>query len=135
MKYLMSISSRCLTLALVAISLTGCIGPVALEHALPSYDETVSQLQGQALLLNIARARHDMPPHLTSTTSIVATFSFETDASVAGNFPSNNAVYPSATLTIGATAAENPTIELVPLRGEDFTTGQNRLLDTGTWCY
>ena len=140
MKYLKPISSHRLALALVAISLTGCVGPVALERALPSYDETVSQLQGQSLLLNIARAQHDMPPHFTSTTSIVATFNFETHAGVAANVPSSTAVYPSATLTVGATAAENPTIELVPLRGEDFTKqlltplsdSQVGLLDTET---
>lgn len=118
--YLLPISGRRLMLALLAISLTGCIGPVALEKALPSYDETVSQLQGQSLLLNIARARHGMPPHFTTTTSIVATFNFETAASVTGNFPSNKVLYPNATLSVGATVSENPTIELVPLRGDDF---------------
>ena len=81
---------------IILISLTGCVSPVPLDRALPSYDETVSQLQGQSLLLNIARARNDMPPHFTTTTSIVATFNFETNASMVGNFPSNKAVYPGA---------------------------------------
>ncbi len=117
---MLPISWRYQGLVLILISLTGCVSPVPLDRALPSYDETVSQLQGQSLLLNIARARNDMPPHFTTTTSIVATFNFETNASMVGNFPSNKAVYPGATLSVGATAAESPTIELVPLRGKDF---------------
>jgi hypothetical protein len=121
MKYLFPNSSRCLVLALVAISLTGCVGPIALKQALPDYDEAISQLQSQSLLLNIARARHGMPPHFTATTAIAATFNYEIDASVVGNFSGGSGgSFPTATLRLGTIVAENPTIELIPMQGEQF---------------
>jgi hypothetical protein len=114
--------SRLLLLLILASSLSGCMGPAALNQALPAYDETVSQLQGQSLLLNIARARHHMAPHFTSTTSIAATFNFESSVGLTGNIPtSDKKSYASAKLELGTTIAENPTIELVPMRGEDFS--------------
>lgn len=96
------------------------MGPVALSKALPDYDETVNQLQGQSLLLNIARSRHFMTPHFTDTTSIVATFDFTTSASAGATFPSGNFSKPGASLGAGVATSENPTIELSPLRGEEF---------------
>jgi hypothetical protein len=107
-------------IALTTVFLLGCSGPIALSKALPDYDETASQLQGQSLLLNIARGRHYMPPHFTYINSIVATFDFETRASIGASFPSGDFGNPGATLGAGTTLSENPTIELVPLRGEDF---------------
>lgn len=117
----MNMLGRLLSLVLVAAGLVGCLGATALNQALPAYDETVSQLQGQSLLLNIARSRNHMPPHFTTTTSIVATFNFESSASLTGNIPSAPETYPGASLELGATVSENPTIELVPLRGDDFS--------------
>lgn len=121
----------------LASSLGGCMGPVALTKALPDYDETINQLDSQSLLLNIAREHHNFPPHFTNTTSIVATFNFRADASLGGQFSSDPGnAYGSAGL--GTTIEENPTIELSPLRGEQFakqmltplTDDQFRLLVT-----
>jgi hypothetical protein len=113
------------------------MGPVALTKALPDYDETINTLEGQSLLLNIARGRHYMPPHFTNTTSIVATFNFRTDASLGGQFSSRTGDA-FGSVGLGATIEENPTIELSPLRGEQFaaqmltplTDDQFRLLVT-----
>lgn len=124
-------------LAAATSTLCACLGPVALTKALPNYDETVNQLESQSLLLNIARGRHNLPPHFTNTTSIVATFNFRADASIGGQFSSDpDNAYGSVGL--GATVEENPTIELTPLRGEQFakqmltplTDDQFRLLVT-----
>lgn len=98
-------------------ALSGCMGPIALSNAVPDYDETITQLQGKALLLNIARSRHHMPPHFTDTTSVVATFNFQTDAILTGGTSSNV----NSTLELGGSLAENPTIELTPLRGEEYS--------------
>jgi len=120
-----------------ASTLCACMGPVALNKALPEYDETINQLEGQSLLLNIARGRHNLPPHFTNTTSVVATFNFRADASIGGQFSSDaDNAYGSAGL--GTTVEESPTIELSPLRGEEFakqmltplTDDQFRLLVT-----
>lgn len=136
-RFFMSTKIGIFCLAALAASLCACMGPVALTKALPDYDETINTLDGQSLLLNIARGRHFMPPHFTNTTSIVATFNFRTDASIGGQFSSDPGnAYGSASL--GATIEENPTIELSPLRGEQFaeqmltplTDDQFRLLVT-----
>ena len=66
------------------------MGPVALSKALPDYDETVNQLVSKSLLINIARSRHNQPPHFTDTTSIVATFNFQADATVGGQIGDSN---------------------------------------------
>ena len=115
-------SNRIGLLLLVAATsaLCGCLGPVALTKALPNYDETLNQLESQSLLLNIARGRHNLPPHFTNTTSIVATFNFRADATLGGQFSSDpgNAY---GSVGLGTTIEENPTIELSPLRGDQFT--------------
>lgn len=108
-------------LPVVAILLSGCVGPVALKQAVPDYDETLSQLHGKSLLLNVARARHKVPPHFTTATSIAATFNYEVSAGILGNFPSDSAAgLPNAALRLGAIVAENPTIELIPLQGPEY---------------
>jgi len=113
------------------------MGPVALSKALPDYDETVNQLVSKSLLINIARSRHNQPPHFTDTTSIVATFNFQADATVGGQIgDSNTDTY--GDFALGTTIEENPTIELTPLRGDKFaqqlltplTDNQFRLLAT-----
>jgi hypothetical protein len=48
------------------------------------YDETVSGLDQQILLLNIARLSLDRPPHFTLPSSIAPTFNFETSAGIGG---------------------------------------------------
>jgi len=107
--------------------LAGCVGPVALKHALPAYDETVSRLQSDSLLINIARTRHKLPTHFTTTTNIAATFDFTTTAGISANIfiPSGGSAstafnVTSIVPTVSASASENPTIGLVPLQGEEY---------------
>jgi len=67
--------------------LVGCVGPIALQHALPAYDETISKLQRDALLINIARTRHKLPTHFTTTTNIAATFDFTATTGIQADIP------------------------------------------------
>ncbi len=69
-------------LAVSLFVLTGCVGRPALRESVLGYDETVSALDQQILLLNIARLSLDRPPHFTVTSSIAATFNFETSAGI-----------------------------------------------------
>ncbi len=98
----------------------GCVGSAALHQAVLSYDDTVSRLEQEILLLNIARMHADVPPHFTVTSSIAATFNFSTTAgfnsTVAEAVGTN-----SYGFTLGATVAENPTFSIVPVQGEEFT--------------
>lgn len=100
------------------LSLTSCISPVILDQAVLQYDEAVNQTQSKMLLLNIARARHYLPTHFTSVSNIAATYNFEVNAGITGGV-----IEEGDTLfgVLGGSAAENPTISIIPFQGEEFT--------------
>ncbi|MFQ5847229.1 MAG: hypothetical protein ACE5IQ_06070 [Candidatus Methylomirabilales bacterium] len=102
-----------------ALALAGCVGPVALHEAVLGYDETISRLESELLLLNIARAHHNLPDHFTVTSAIAATFDYRANVGFVGNFV--NAGGDSYSFTLGASVAENPTLSIVPVQGEEFT--------------
>ena len=110
---------RLLPFALLAIGLTGCISAPTLDLAVMSYDKVTTDLLSQQLLLNIARARHHQPIHFTAVSNIAATFDFRFSAggtpALTGN--SGGMIVP----TFGGSVAENPTITIVPIEGEEFT--------------
>lgn len=104
------------------LGLTGCVGPIALHTAVLGYDETVSRTETELLLLNVARLHHNLPDHYTVATSIAATFDYRTNVGFTGNFP--GFVDPTTnqfTFNWGASAAENPTMSIVPVTGAEFT--------------
>ena len=114
--------ARCFVLAfsLAAIGgLMGCLSPLAMHEAVLEYDRTVSQVDAELLLLNIARSRHFHPNHFTALSSVAATFEFQTSAGV-GPAASNTSSIVAP--VVGATAAERPTMTIVPVQGEEFTT-------------
>ncbi|MBM4254552.1 MAG: hypothetical protein FJ147_01495 [Deltaproteobacteria bacterium] len=115
-----------LLLVLCSCLLPGCFGPLALHKAVLSYDETISQLDREIILTNIARVHLNRPTHFTGTSSIVAAFNYGATASFGGNifettfrkaFPASN----TYTFGVGATVAELPTLSIVPIQGEEFT--------------
>ena len=71
---------------LLLVTLCGCLGPVSLHHAVLGYDRTVSQIEQEMLLLNIARLRHRLPVHFTVTSSIAATFDYRTSVGFSGTY-------------------------------------------------
>jgi hypothetical protein len=101
-------------LSAAALALNGCFGGVSLNEAVLSYDHTVSRLERELLLINIARLGTGLPVHFTVTSSIAATFDYRTNAGVVGTFP-------DVGLSLGTSAAENPTLTVVPIRGQQFT--------------
>ena len=115
----------CLSILLggiIASILAGCLSPIALHRAVLEYDRTVSQVEAELLLLNIARARHHRPVHFTAVSSVAATFDFRTNVGIRGGFgPSTDPSERPLTLEYGASVAENPTVTIVPISGEEFT--------------
>ena len=101
-------------LSAAALVLSGCLGPVSLHEAVLGYDHTVSRLGREILLVNIARLRHGLPAHFTLATSIAATFDYQTNAAILGPFT-------DVGLNVGVSAAENPTLTIVPIQGKQFT--------------
>ena len=104
---------------LVGLGLTGCIAPPALDVSVMSYDKVTTDLLSQQLLLNIARSRHHQPIHFTAVSNIAATFDFRFSAGGSPALTGNS----GATIvpTFGGSVAENPTITIVPIEGEEFT--------------
>ena len=71
-----------------------------------------------------ARARHYRPVHFTAVSSVTATFDFRVSAGISGSI--GRAVDPDQrplTLDYSTTVAENPTITIIPITGEEFTSG------------
>ncbi len=102
-----------------AVILSGCLSPIALNKAVIAYDKSVTIADAKQLLINIARAQHHEPVHFTQVSNIAATFDFRFSA---GGTPaltgdSGGMILP----TFGGSVAENPTISIVPIAGEEFT--------------
>jgi hypothetical protein len=96
----------------------GCVSPVALHRAVLAYDEQVARVTREQLLLNIVRASDSHPIHFTLVPSVAATFHFQASAGITP--PEGDARGLVAPL-INATVAENPTITIIPIEGEEFT--------------
>ncbi|MBA5867743.1 MAG: hypothetical protein GDA67_13710 [Nitrospira sp. CR1.3] len=124
------ISSASALTSTVLCLLTGCLSPIAMHRAVIEYDRTVSYVEADLLLLNIARARHHRPVHFTAVSSVAATFDFRTNAGISGGLgPAPEAAERALNLQYSATVAENPTITIVPITGEEFTKRVLRPLD------
>ena len=106
--------------AALALALGSCVGAPALRESVLAYDETTHQIDKEIMLLNIARMSERGNPHFTVTGSIAATFDFTTNAAVGGSVvegPGSNVL----NLNWGASASENPTFQIIPVTGEEFT--------------
>lgn len=99
------------------LTLSGCVGPIALHQAVLEYDQTTAQIQSEMLLLNIARAKNIEPLHFTTVSSVAATFNFETSVGIA---PAASATTDLVAPIFQTTVAENPTITIIPVEGEEF---------------
>lgn len=103
----------------VGLGAGGCATTVPLERGVLAYDRASASMLAKELLLNIARARHDLPLHFTAISSIAATYkvSFSGGVAPALTGESGFLVVPF----LGGGSEENPTISIAPLQGEEFT--------------
>jgi len=110
-----------LTLAgvLCSLAVTGCLSPITLNRAVTSYDEAITDAISKQLLINIARAHQHQPIHFTGVSNIAATFDFRVSAGATPAFTgeAGRALMP----IFGGSVAENPTISIAPIEGEEFT--------------
>ncbi|HBP89443.1 MAG: hypothetical protein KC592_06920 [Nitrospira sp.] len=100
--------------------LSGCISPKALEYVVVAYDYSATKSTVDQLLVNIARSHHHQPVHFTAISNIAATFDYRFTA---GATPPLGGLDGGFLLSpiFGGTIAENPTISINPIEGEDFT--------------
>jgi hypothetical protein len=110
-----------LTLAgtVFSLAMTGCLSPITLNRAVTSYDEAITDAISKQLLINIARAHQHQPIHFTGVSNIAATFDFRVNAGASPAFTGSDgrALVPF----FGGSVAENPTISIAPIEGEEFT--------------
>lgn len=101
------------------LTVTGCLSPFTLNRAMTAYDEAVTEAISKQLLVNIARAHQHQPIHFTGVSNIAATFDFRVNA---GATPALTGEASRALMPVfGGSVAENPTISIVPVEGEEFT--------------
>ena len=105
--------------AVCSLALTGCLSAITLNRAVTTYDEAITDAISKQLLINIARAHQHQPIHFTGVSNIAATFDFRVNAGASPAFTGNDgrALVPF----FGGSVAENPTISIVPIEGEEFT--------------
>jgi hypothetical protein len=102
-----------------SLAVTGCLSPVTLNRAVTSYDEAITDAVSKQLLINIARAHQHQPIHFTGVSNIAATFDFRVSA---GATPALTGEASRGLMPIfGGSVAENPTISIAPMEGEEFT--------------
>jgi hypothetical protein len=99
--------------------MAGCLSPITLNRAMTAYDEAITDAISKQLLINIARAHQHQPVHFTGVSNIAATFDFRVSA---GATPALTGEASRALMPIfGGSVAENPTISIAPIEGEEFT--------------
>lgn len=113
-------NSLAVLLCLVFVcALSGCVSPIALNRAVGAYDEAITSAASKQLLMNIARAHHHKPIHFTGVSNVAATFDFRFSA---GGTPALTGNAGGMLMPVfGGSIAENPTISIVPIEGEEFT--------------
>jgi hypothetical protein len=101
------------------MAVTGCLSPITLNRAVTTYDEAITDAISKQLLINIARAHQHQPIHFTGVSNIAATFDFRVSAGATPTFTgeAGRALMP----IFGGSVAENPTISIAPIEGEEFT--------------
>ncbi len=105
--------------ALCSLAMAGCLSPITLNRAMTAYDEAITDAISKQLLINIARAHQHQPVHFTGVSNIAATFDFRVSA---GATPALTGEASRALMPIfGGSVAENPTISIAPIEGEEFT--------------
>ncbi len=102
-----------------ALSSAGCLSPPTLNRAVLAYDEAITDAISKQLLINIARAHHHEPIHFTGVANVAATFDFRVTA---GATPTLTGEHGRTLMPLfGGSIAENPTISIAPIEGEEFT--------------
>jgi hypothetical protein len=116
---LKSTTQLTLTGIFCSLAMTGCLSPITLNRAVTTYDEAITDAISKQLLINIARAHQHQPIHFTGVSNIAATFDFRVSA---GATPALTGEASRGLMPIfGGSVAENPTISIVPIEGEEFT--------------
>jgi hypothetical protein len=111
--------SHAVVAILAGLALSGCFSAVSLNKVVVAYDEAVTDALSKQLLINIARAQHRQPVHFTGVSNVAATFDFRVSGGITPIFTGE--VGTTLAPLASGSVAENPTISIVPIEGEEFT--------------
>lgn len=98
----------------------GCLTPPTLDKVVMAYDRSVTKGLVEQILLNVARAANREPMHFTVVSNIAATYDLRFSAGATPPLGGLDGGFSLAPI-FGASIAENPTITIVPIEGEEFT--------------
>src|SRR5215813_1258798 len=110
---------RAVLIGVAAAGVAACAASVPLDRAVLAYDRKTVDGTSLLLLENIARARHNLPMHFTTVSSIAATYKYSFSGGVGPAMTGDKGYLVLPNLT-GSTE-ENPTITLAPMQGDEFT--------------
>ncbi len=87
---------RLLGLAVVFVSLTGRLSPLAIYRAVPESARAVNRVEAEMQSLFIARAKQGQPIHFTAGSNIAATFDFRTNGGGTRLFEDKGPAFPKS---------------------------------------
>lgn len=103
----------------LALLAGGCVTSVPLERGVLAYDSATAETQSKELLVNIARARRNLPIHFTAVSNIAATYKVSLSGGITPALTGDKGFL--AVPFFSAASEENPTLSISPLQGDEFT--------------
>ena len=101
-------------LSLALVALTGCFGAEAMHYDIQEYNKQAVSSEKEMLLYNIAALHDGQPPHFMMLATISQSRTFSGTAGFSWTNPATWSV------PFAATNTESPTIQFVPIQGQDF---------------
>jgi hypothetical protein len=110
-------------LALIVCALAGCasIGPGTIARDRLDYDQAVTTSWKRTMLLNLVKMRYGDTPMFMDVSSIINSYSLESEVSLGANWETGFEPVDSKSLGASGRYADKPTITYNPLVGERFT--------------
>jgi hypothetical protein len=101
-------------IGLMLVALAGCFGAPAMRYDIQEYNKQTVMSEQKMLLFNIGRLNQDLPPHFMMLATVSQSRTF---TGTAGFNWANPATW---SVPFAATNTESPTIQFVPIQGQDF---------------
>jgi hypothetical protein len=121
-------------IGLVFVVFAGCFGPQSMHWDIQEYNKQVVSSEKEMLLYNIGALHYKQPPHFMMLSSVSQTRMFSASAAFQWTHLWNSLFIAPSTISAVTTngsnswqagpftagAVENPTIQFVPIQGQDF---------------
>src|ERR1700731_2215456 len=101
-------------IGLMLVALAGCFGPPAMRYDIQEYNKQTVMSEQKMLLFNIGRLNQDLPPHFMMLATVSQSRTFTGTAGFEWDNPTTWKV------PFSTTGTESPTIQFVPIQGQDF---------------